>query len=79
MVGNTAMHYAAQTGANRIVEFLATSGAKLDVKNKDGKTPLDLALAPGPRGMYDNASGAQKSTVALIRKLMESAPASEAR
>jgi uncharacterized protein len=79
MVGNTAMHYAAQTGANRIVEFLATSGAKLDVKNKDGKTPLDMALAPGPRQMYDNASGAQKSTVALIRKLMESAPASEAR
>jgi ankyrin repeat protein len=79
IVGNTAMHYAAQTGANRIVEFLATSGAKLDVKNKDGKTPLDMALAPGPRQMYDNASGAQKSTVALIRKLMESAPASEAR
>lgn len=79
IAGNTAMHYAAQTGANRIVEFLATSGAKLDVKNKDSKTPLDMALAPGPRQMYDNASGAQKSTVALIRKLMESAPASEAR
>jgi ankyrin repeat protein len=70
-LGNTALHYAAQTGANRIVEFLAASGAKLDAKNKDGKTPLDVAMAPGPRQMYDNDAGAQKSTVALIRKLLE--------
>jgi ankyrin repeat protein len=71
VTGNTALHYAAQTGANRIVEFLAANGAKLDAKNKDGKTPLDVALAPGPRQMYDNAAGAQKSTVVLIRKLLE--------
>jgi ankyrin repeat protein len=78
IAGNTAMHYAAQTGANRIVELLADRGAKLDVKNKDGKTPLDLALAPGPRQMYDKEAGVQTSTVALIRKLLGS-PASEAR
>jgi ankyrin repeat protein len=71
VTGNTALHYAAQTGANRIVEFLVANGAKLDARNKDGKTPLDVAMAPGPRQMYDNDAGAQKSTVALIRKLLE--------
>jgi ankyrin repeat protein len=79
LAGNTAMHYAAQTGANRIVEFLAASGATLDVKNKDGKTPLDLALAPGPRQMYENAAGAQKSTATLIRKLLDGVPSPEGR
>ena len=41
--GNTALHYAAQTGSTRIVEFLASKGARLDVQNYQGKTPLDLA------------------------------------
>ena len=54
-VGNTALHYAAQTGAARIVEFLASKGAKLDIQNFQGKTPLDLARGP---------------SAALIRKLM---------
>jgi ankyrin repeat protein len=56
--GNTAMHYAALTGAARIVEFLADRGAKLDVKNKQGKTPLDLA---------------RQNTAAVIRKFMGAA------
>jgi len=46
--GNTALHYAALNGSARGVEFLAASGAALDVKNKQGKTPLDLANAKGP-------------------------------
>jgi uncharacterized protein len=46
--GNTALHYAALNGSTRGVEFLAANGATLDVKNKQGKTPLDLANAKGP-------------------------------
>jgi ankyrin repeat protein len=69
--GFTAMHYAAQTGRNRIVEFLAVNGARLDVKNKAGRIPLDLAAAPGPTGRYlESQAASQVSTAALIRKLM---------
>jgi ankyrin repeat protein len=53
-LGNTALHYAAQTGATRIIEFLVSKGAKLDVQNFQNKTPLDLARGP---------------SAALIRKL----------
>lgn len=70
-LGFAAVHYAAQGGRNKIVEFLAANGAKLDVKNKAGKTPLDLAMVPGPTGRYMEIDGvSQTSTAALIRKLM---------
>jgi ankyrin repeat protein len=41
--GMTALHYAVARGSDRIVEYLAGNGAKFDVKNKQGKTPADLA------------------------------------
>ena len=69
--GFAAIHYAAQGGRNKLVEFLAANGAKLDLKNKAGKTPLDLAMTPGPTGRYMEIDGiSQTSTAALIRKLM---------
>jgi ankyrin repeat protein len=52
--GMTPLHYAAARGSDRIVEFLAAQGARFDVKNKQGRTPSDLA-----RG----------KTAALINKL----------
>jgi ankyrin repeat protein len=54
--GNTALHYAALTGSARSVEYLAANGAALDVSNKQGKTPLDLA---NPKG----------ATASLLRRL----------
>jgi ankyrin repeat protein len=53
--GMTALHYAAQRGSDRIIEYLASQGARFDVKNKQGRTPSDLA-----RG----------KTAALITKLV---------
>jgi ankyrin repeat protein len=41
-LGNTALHYAAQTGASRIVEYLVGKGAKLDVYNYVGQTAADM-------------------------------------
>jgi ankyrin repeat protein len=39
--GETAMHVAA---GESIVRFLAAHGGKLDVKNREGKTPFDVAI-----------------------------------
>jgi len=66
--GDTPMHAAAQRGADMIVQFLADHGAKLDVKNKSGRTPLDLALGIG--GVANTGGSAHASTAELIRKLM---------
>jgi ankyrin repeat protein len=41
--GMTPLHYAAARGSDRIVEFLAGQGARFDVKNKQGRTPAELA------------------------------------
>jgi len=67
--GDTPMHAAAQRGADQIVQFLADHGAKLDIKNKSGRTPLDLALGIG--GVANTGGSAHQSTADLIRKLMD--------
>jgi ankyrin repeat protein len=67
--GDSPMHAAAQRGADLIVEFLADHGARLDVKNKSGRTPLDLALGIG--GVANTGGSAHPTTAALIRRLME--------
>jgi ankyrin repeat protein len=41
--GSTALHLAAQRGSDRVLQYLITRGAKSDVKNKQGKTPAEIA------------------------------------
>ena len=48
--GQTLLHIAVQRGNNLIVRYLAESGAKLDMKNKQGRSPMDLALGVGGPG-----------------------------
>ena len=43
-LGETALHGAAQRGADKVVQFLADHGATLDAKNRRGRTPLDEAI-----------------------------------
>jgi ankyrin repeat protein len=45
-VGNTALHYAVQRGSAPVIQALVSRGGKLDVKNKRGQTPADLARGP---------------------------------
>jgi hypothetical protein len=52
--GDTALHGAASKGYDAIVQQLASKGARLEVKNKRGRTPLATA---------------RKSTADLLRKL----------
>src|SRR5580704_566718 len=48
--GQTALHIAAGQASARIVAALVQRGAKLMLKDKQGRTPLDVALGVGGRG-----------------------------
>ncbi len=61
----TALHGAADRGADEIVQFLAASGAKLDVKDSKGMTPLTLAAGSDSYG-----HPGYPTTEALLRKLI---------
>jgi len=60
--GDTVMHTAATTsgGLRSVIQFLAGSGAKLDIKNKGDRTPLEAA---------ERARQPNQDTIALLRKL----------
>jgi ankyrin repeat protein len=61
--GDTAVHAAAAAGLTRVIQLLADRGARLDVKNKTGQTPLALTI---PRGRQQEGS---KAAEELLRKL----------
>jgi ankyrin repeat protein len=42
-MGVAAIHGAANRGANEVIEYLAANGARLDVADKEGRTPRDWA------------------------------------
>jgi len=69
--GQTALHGAALWGLDEVVQFLADHGAKLDVKDKQGRTPLDAAKGLAGGVGFDGASSVPRpSTAALIQKLL---------
>jgi ankyrin repeat protein len=47
--GNTALHVAASSGNDAIVQLLADHGANLNLKDKRGQTPLAVVMAAGRR------------------------------
>jgi uncharacterized protein len=71
--GATALHGAAGKGVDDVVKFLVEHGAKMDVKDKRGRTPLDVAMGAAGNGPVNGmAPRAQPhpTTAALLRKLM---------
>jgi ankyrin repeat protein len=66
-MGLTAVHGAANRGSDDIIQFLAQKGAKLDVKDKEGRSPLMWA-----QGVFlaTHPGKAKPSSVELIKKLM---------
>jgi ankyrin repeat protein len=77
--GETPLH-AGVLQSDDIVRFLAEHGARLDVRDKSGRTPLDVALGVGGgadagqrggRGGRGGARGPRESTAALLRELMK--------
>ena len=69
--GQTAMHFAVRV-SDDIVRYLAARGAKLDVKDKQGRTPLDAALGMGVRGRAGGPVERRQATAELLRQLMGS-------
>jgi ankyrin repeat protein len=68
--GTTAVHVAAQAGLDSLVAELAKAGAQLDVKDKQNRTPVDVALGVGGRGRAGGPPPIHTSTANLIKKLM---------
>jgi ankyrin repeat protein len=68
--GGTTVHFAAQSGFNSIVRFLARRGAPLDQKDKQGRTPVDVANGVGGRGRAGGPPVVHKDTAALIQQLI---------
>jgi ankyrin repeat protein len=67
--GQTALHFAAQV-SDEIVRYLAAHGAVLDAKDKQGHTPVDLALGIGARGRAGGPPPVRQQTAALLRELI---------
>jgi ankyrin repeat protein len=65
-MGLTALHGAANRGSDDIIRFLVEKGAKLDVKDKEGRTPLAWA-----EGVFLATHPAQPkpSSIALLKEL----------
>ena len=68
--GLTAAHYAAQSGLNSVVRLLAQRGAALGVKDKQGRTPADVARGVGGRGRAGGPPVVHKDTAELIQQLL---------
>jgi ankyrin repeat protein len=74
--GMTPLHGAAQRGLDEVVQFLADHGAKLDVKDKRDRTPLDIANGIAGKGKENDEAMVGRylekhpTTVVLLRKLM---------
>ena len=76
--GQTALHVATER-SDKIVKFLAEHGAELDLKDKDGRTPLDIALGVQASAFTGRRGAApaerRETTVSLLRQLAgESGP-----
>jgi ankyrin repeat protein len=70
--GSTALHLAVAT-SDDLVKLLVERGARLDLKDQLGRTPLDVALGIGSEGRGRAGRGAapvvRESTAALLREL----------
>jgi hypothetical protein len=71
-MGLTAVHGAANRGSDDIIRFLVEKGARLDAKDKEGRTPLTWA-----EGVFlaTHPARPKPSSIALITSLLSSQPA----
>jgi ankyrin repeat protein len=68
--GLTALHYAAQAGLTSVVAELAKAGAALEPRDKQKRTPVDVALGVGGRGRAGGPPPIHTETANLLKKLI---------
>jgi ankyrin repeat protein len=75
-MGLTAAHGAANRGSDEIIRFLASKGARLDVKDKEGRTPLTWA-----EGVFlaTHPARPKPATVTLLAQLTGGTPSGRTR
>jgi uncharacterized protein len=71
--GQSAMHFAARA-SDPIVKYLAAHGAVVNVKDKQGHMPIDMARGLGVRGRAGGPVEPRESTIALLQTLSQTAP-----
>ena len=58
-------------GYDDVIRFLASKGARLDTPDKDGFTPVDVALGKaGGFGFSGNEGVVREGTAAVLRELL---------
>jgi ankyrin repeat protein len=67
--GYTALHGAAFTGGNEIIQYLVDKGARLDAEDVYGQTPLSIAEGDPNLMMGFNERAFHPGTAELLRKL----------
>jgi ankyrin repeat protein len=79
--GQSSLHAATQLGWTQFVRFLAAHGAKLDIKDRAGVTPLDIATGRAGGVSRPGASGPEPhpETAAALRELLAANGATAAR
>ncbi len=65
--GDAAIHAAAGAGMTSVIQLLVDRGAIVNVKNRQGQTPLSMTLPRGGRG--GQIQGGSKPAEELLRKL----------
>jgi ankyrin repeat protein len=64
--GQTALHLAVTVRSESFIRLLIERGAKVDIQDKQGRTPIDLASGAGARGR-GAATPVRDSVVTLLR------------
>ena len=69
--GQTALHIAAAQRGDEFIRFLVANGARLDAKDAQGHTPLDIAMGVGGGGGRGRgrAAAPREAIAALLREL----------
>jgi ankyrin repeat protein len=77
--GLTAVHYAAQAAdanfpqpTDALLRFIVEKGAKLNVADNQGRTPVDMAMGKGLRGRAGGPVKPREATAQYLRDLIAS-------